>query len=319
MESTGLARFLFELASDERLGILEASEEKPLRHAQNARRLKITDSETTRHVNRLASTGLLTKNPQSQYEPTSLARLVSAGFPFFRFLLANREFLLKHDVREVPAEFVERLGALNGGTFVTGMYDVAAAQERYLRAVKQRIWVLTDQLFERPCRSCGRRRRPARMSASSDPAKGFDARRPDFHRSSATTPCAWFPRLESFLRSSTTWRACASRPSKERLTWSRCSSCPTRRDIDGLRICLRSYGVRLGNGLVRRRLFDRQESFAGRLPFQVWPVRRLCVGATFVSSMWSIESDRPWGVDASTASTVGAYRYVFTRVVTYRS
>src|SRR2546425_8397574 len=148
MESTGLARFLFELASDERLGILEVIEEKPLRHAQIARRLKITDSETTRHLNRLASTGLLTKNPQSQYEPTSLARLVSAGFPFFRFLLANREFLQKHDVRVVPTEFVERLGALNGGTFVTGMYDVAAAQERYLRAVKQRIWVLTDQLFE---------------------------------------------------------------------------------------------------------------------------------------------------------------------------
>src|SRR2546425_6372260 len=148
MESTGLARFLFELASDERLGILEVMEEKPLRHAQIARRLKITDSETTRHLNRLASTGLLTKNPQSQYEPTSLARLVSAGFPFFRFLLANREFLQKHDVRVVPTEFVERLGALNGGTFVTGMYDVAAAQERYLRAVKQRIWVLTDQLFE---------------------------------------------------------------------------------------------------------------------------------------------------------------------------
>src|SRR3989442_4597133 len=94
MESTGLARFLFELASDERLGILEAIEEKPLRHAQIARRLKITDSETTRHLNRLASTGLLTKNPQSQYEPTSLARLASAGFPFFRFLLANRARLL---------------------------------------------------------------------------------------------------------------------------------------------------------------------------------------------------------------------------------
>ena len=59
MESTGLARFLFELASDERLGILEVIEEKPLRHAQIARRLKITDSETTRHLNRLASTGLL--------------------------------------------------------------------------------------------------------------------------------------------------------------------------------------------------------------------------------------------------------------------
>ena len=48
----------------------------------------------------------------------------------------------------LPSEFVERLGALTGGTFVNGMYDVAAAQVRYLRAVKHRIWVLTDQMFE---------------------------------------------------------------------------------------------------------------------------------------------------------------------------
>src|SRR3989475_4461002 len=148
MEPTGLTRFLFELASDERLGILDAIADTPLRHAQIARHLKMTDSETTRHLNRLASTGLLMKNAQSQYEPTNLARLVSAGFPFFRFLLKNRDFLLKHDVRVLPSEFVERLGALTGGTFVNGMYDVAAAQVRYLRAVKHRIWVLTDQMFE---------------------------------------------------------------------------------------------------------------------------------------------------------------------------
>jgi len=43
---------------------------------------------------------------------------------------------------------VDRLGALGDGTLVTGLYDVAATPERYLRAVKQRIWVLTDQMFE---------------------------------------------------------------------------------------------------------------------------------------------------------------------------
>ena len=148
MEPTGLARFLFELASDERLGILQAIDERPLRHGQIARDLRMTDSETTRHLNRLASAGLVTKNPRSEYELTNLARLVSVGFPFFRFLVTNREFILKHNVRALPPEFVDRLGALGEGTFVTGMYDVAATQERYLRAVKQRIWVLTDQMFE---------------------------------------------------------------------------------------------------------------------------------------------------------------------------
>src|SRR3989449_8283711 len=148
MESTGLARFLFELASDERLGILDAVAERPLRHAQIARHLRMTVSETTRHLNRLTSAGLVAKNPQSQFEPTNLARLVSGAFPLFHFLLANREFLLKHKVGVVPAEFVDRLGALNGGTFVTGMYDVAAAQERSLRAGKQRIWGPAAQVGE---------------------------------------------------------------------------------------------------------------------------------------------------------------------------
>src|SRR2546425_7312507 len=146
MESTGLARFLFELASDERLGILDAVAERPLRHAQIARHLRMTVSETTRHLKRLKSAGLVAKNPQSQFEPTNLARLVSGAFPLFHFLLANREVLLKHKVGVVPAEFVDRLGAVNGGTFVTGMYDVAAAQERELPAGKARIWVLADQV-----------------------------------------------------------------------------------------------------------------------------------------------------------------------------
>jgi predicted transcriptional regulator len=148
VESTGLARFLFELASEERLGILAAIADKPLRHAQIARHLRMTDSETTRHLNRLTGAGLVTKGPQSQYEPTSLARLVSAGFLLFRFMLAHREFLLNHNVLVLPPEFVERLGALCGGSLTRGTYNVVATQERSLRGAKRRIWVLSEQAFE---------------------------------------------------------------------------------------------------------------------------------------------------------------------------
>src|SRR5438445_7060336 len=126
MESTGLARFLFELASEERLGILAGVSDKPPRHAQTAPRVRMTDSETTRHLNRLTAAGLVTKGPQSEYEPTNLARLVSADFPFFRFLLAYREFLLNHDVLVLPPGFVARLGALSGGVLTMGTYNVGA-------------------------------------------------------------------------------------------------------------------------------------------------------------------------------------------------
>lgn len=148
MGSMGLAQFLFELASDERLGILGAIAEKPLRHALIARQLDMTDSETTRHLNRLASVGLVNRNSEGEYEPTSQARLLSAGLPFFLFLTTNREFLRTHDLLVLPTEFLERLGALNEGTFTTGTYKVVATQERALRTVKRRLWVLTEHAFE---------------------------------------------------------------------------------------------------------------------------------------------------------------------------
>src|SRR5256885_11676981 len=148
MESTGLARFLFELASEERLGILAAISEKPLRHAQIARRGRMTGCGPGRHLNRLTAAGLVTKGPQSEYVPTNLARLVSADFPFFSFLLAYREFLLNHDVLVLPPGFVERLGALSGGVLTKGTYNVVATQERSLRSAKRRIWVLSEQAFE---------------------------------------------------------------------------------------------------------------------------------------------------------------------------
>src|SRR5438093_9246964 len=121
MEPTGLARFLFELASDERLGILDAIAERPLRHVQIARQLRMTDSETTRHLNRLASAGLVTKNPQSQFEATYLARLVSAAFPLFRFLLTNRDFLLKNKLGGLPPESVVGPVALGEGGWCAGV------------------------------------------------------------------------------------------------------------------------------------------------------------------------------------------------------
>ncbi len=141
-------RHLFEIASDERLGILSAVAERPLRHAQIARRLDMTGSETTRHLTRLVSASLVTKNPRGEYEPTNVARLVSMGLPFFEFVARQRDYLLGHDVLVLPAEFVERLGALSEGTFTSGTYKVVASQERFLRAVKRQIWVLTEQVFE---------------------------------------------------------------------------------------------------------------------------------------------------------------------------
>ena len=148
MVSEGLTQFLFEIASDERLGILQATGRRPLRHAEIARTLGMTGSETTRHLNRLAEAGLVSKNPRGQYEPTLLAEALLTGLPFLVFLTAHRRYLLDHRLAALPTAFVERIGELAQGAFVGGTYRVVALQEAALRAVARRIWVVTEQRFE---------------------------------------------------------------------------------------------------------------------------------------------------------------------------
>ncbi len=148
MPSEALADFLFEIASAERLAILEAVAERPRKHAELARRLSVTGSEMSRHLNRLIEAGLVRKNPAGAYVPTPLAEALGAGLPFFETLFAAREFLLHHRISVLDPPFLARLGEIGRGTFEQGTYQVVAVQEEALRAAERRIWVLTAQRFE---------------------------------------------------------------------------------------------------------------------------------------------------------------------------
>jgi len=148
MPSEAVARLLFEIASLERLGILEAVGERPRKHAELARRLGITGSEMSRHLNRLVAAGLVRKTADGEYAATPLASALRAGLPFFEVLTAARDYLLTHEVSVLGAPFVERLGEVGRGTFERGTYQVVAVQEKALRSVERRIWVVTEQRFE---------------------------------------------------------------------------------------------------------------------------------------------------------------------------
>ncbi len=148
MVSERLSSFLFEIASAERLRILESLAEKPLRHAEIARSLRITGSETTRHLNRLTTTGLVAKNPAGRYEPTRVARALLVGLPFLEFLVEHRSYLERHDLGALDASFVRRVGELSRARVIDGTYAIVGLQEAALRSAARRIWVVTEQRFE---------------------------------------------------------------------------------------------------------------------------------------------------------------------------
>jgi predicted transcriptional regulator len=148
MRREALARILFEVASPERLELLDVVLERPRKHAELARLISMSGSETTRHLSRLASAGLVARNLRGQYEPTGLALALRQGLPFFEYLTAHQEYLRRHSVVNIDPSFVARLAELGRGAFIAGAYQVVAAQEAALRSAKSRIWILTEQRFE---------------------------------------------------------------------------------------------------------------------------------------------------------------------------
>ena len=148
MPTDRLAKFLFEIASAERISILRALHERPLRHTEIAEQLSMTGSETTRHLARLTAIRLIEKEAEGRYVLTVLADALIVSLPFYDFLAGRDEYLLAHDLSGVGPGFVARLGELNDGRLVEGTYAVVALQETALRAADRRIWVVTDQRFE---------------------------------------------------------------------------------------------------------------------------------------------------------------------------
>lgn len=148
MVSGDLAHFLFEIASEERLGILDSLSKRPMAHAEIARARSMTGSETTRHLRRLVSVGLVQKDAAGKYALTPMANLLRAGLPFLDFVSSHRSFLLGHDLGVLDSDFLERIGELGHASFTEGTYQVIAAQESALRSVRRRIWVATEHRFE---------------------------------------------------------------------------------------------------------------------------------------------------------------------------
>ena len=127
MPTERLSKFVFEIASSERISILRALHERPLRHSEIAELLSLTGSETTRHLSRLTSIGMIEKDPEGRYRAKNLSEALLVGLPFLDFLSRREAYLVGHDTLPLGPSFVARLGELNEGLLIDGTYPVIAA------------------------------------------------------------------------------------------------------------------------------------------------------------------------------------------------
>jgi predicted transcriptional regulator len=118
-----LEKLFFELASESRLGILRELQVTDLRMQEIARRLNLTDTETSRQLQRLSEALLVQKHTNGSYGLTGYAKLILDGSSLFGFISKNRQYFLDHDAFLLPSEFRARLGELSGVRIITSTVE----------------------------------------------------------------------------------------------------------------------------------------------------------------------------------------------------
>ncbi len=144
-ENEDLADLLFELSNADRLAILSKLYSKNSKLSELAEDLSATVQETSRHLERMARSGLVEKNPEGEFFITAIGKLCLEEIESLRFVTANRSFLADHDLTLIPEKFVHRVGELLNSNYARNVTDVLRHTEEVLSGASEYILLMADQ------------------------------------------------------------------------------------------------------------------------------------------------------------------------------
>jgi len=119
-----VATDFLELASEQRLSILQNLAVKNLNISKLAKLLEATSPEVHRNIGRLVKNGLIMKNPDANYELTTYGKVVLAQIPSISFLSDNMEFFNAHTLSGIKPKFIQRIGSLESKKRIKGFVKV---------------------------------------------------------------------------------------------------------------------------------------------------------------------------------------------------
>ncbi|MFB0522699.1 MAG: helix-turn-helix transcriptional regulator [Candidatus Bathyarchaeia archaeon] len=143
-ELENLCALLFELSSEDRLGILRQIEKEATNVSGLSRKLNLTTQESSRHTSRLSDVGLAQKDSSGLYRLTPYGELVLRQLEGLMFVSKNKGYFSSHSLGHLPREFIYRMGDLAESRYVNDISLAYYNVERLMREAEEYIWVITD-------------------------------------------------------------------------------------------------------------------------------------------------------------------------------
>jgi len=102
MDLTEYASYFLELASKQRLKILQSLDEKDQKLSELAKMLDATAPEVHRNLERLERNNLIKKSTAGTYTVDDLGKVVLSLIPTIGFAVKNKDFFSDHPIEKIP-------------------------------------------------------------------------------------------------------------------------------------------------------------------------------------------------------------------------
>ena len=142
-----IAGYFLELASEQRLLILDELSKKPSRINVLAKKLQVTPQEIHRNLDRLGHAGMVKKSLEDHYRITTPGNIMLSQMSLVSFLTKNKIFFDTHTLENIPLKFTKRLGVLEGCEHIKG---VTAVLDKWRKIYVKSKDYIYDVLSESP-------------------------------------------------------------------------------------------------------------------------------------------------------------------------
>jgi predicted transcriptional regulator len=137
---------LFELANADRLLILSQLEKEHNTLSGLSRQLGIVVQEVHRNINRLVEAGLVKKESGNRYSLTTLGYTTLMQLSSLKFVADNSKYFSEHSLGELPAKFIQRIGALVNSSFLDNPVAVFEYQRDLIDGSQEYLHVALPQI-----------------------------------------------------------------------------------------------------------------------------------------------------------------------------
>jgi predicted transcriptional regulator len=137
---------LFELANADRLLILSQLEKEHNTLSGLSRQLGIVVQEVHRNINRLVEAGLVKKESGNRYSLTTLGYTTLMQLSSLKFVADNSKYFSEHSLGELPAKFIQRIGALAISSFLDNPVAVFEYQKDLIDGSQEFLNVALPQI-----------------------------------------------------------------------------------------------------------------------------------------------------------------------------